>query len=68
MNARFLQIAKAELDGAVDYYNQEKPGLASRRHLAGTPATSRPTASAILHSPHLDQRTRAPSHPQAPLR
>jgi plasmid stabilization system protein ParE len=27
MKARFLQIAKRELDDAVDYYNREKPGL-----------------------------------------
>ena len=27
MNVRFLQIARTELDGAVDYYNREKPGL-----------------------------------------
>jgi hypothetical protein len=27
MRARFLQVAKRELDDAVDYYNREKPGL-----------------------------------------
>jgi plasmid stabilization system protein ParE len=27
MRARFLQIAKRELDDAVDYYNRERPGL-----------------------------------------
>ena len=27
MRVRFLQIAKRELDDAVDYYNREKPGL-----------------------------------------
>ncbi len=27
MKARFLQVAKRELDDAVDYYNREKPGL-----------------------------------------
>jgi plasmid stabilization system protein ParE len=27
MKVRFLQIAKRELDDAVDYYNRERPGL-----------------------------------------
>lgn len=27
MKVRFLQVAKVELDDAVDYYNREKPGL-----------------------------------------
>ena len=27
MNVRFLQIAKLELDDAVNYYNRERPGL-----------------------------------------
>jgi plasmid stabilization system protein ParE len=27
MRVRFLQVAKRELDDAVDYYNREKPGL-----------------------------------------
>jgi len=27
MRTRFLQIAKRELDDAVDYYNRERPGL-----------------------------------------
>ncbi len=27
MNVRFLQVAKTELDDAVDYYNRERPGL-----------------------------------------
>jgi hypothetical protein len=27
VRVRFLQIAKRELDDAVDYYNREKPGL-----------------------------------------
>jgi hypothetical protein len=27
MRVRFLQIAKRELDDAVDFYNREKPGL-----------------------------------------
>jgi hypothetical protein len=27
MRVRFLQIAKLELDQAVEYYNREKPGL-----------------------------------------
>ena len=27
MKVRFLQIAKAELDDAAEYYNRERPGL-----------------------------------------
>ncbi len=27
MNVRFLQVAKVELDDAVEYYNREKAGL-----------------------------------------
>ncbi len=27
MKVRFLQVAKIELDGGVDYYNRESPGL-----------------------------------------
>ncbi len=27
MRTRFLQIARRELDDAVDYYNRERPGL-----------------------------------------
>jgi hypothetical protein len=27
MNVRFLQVAKLELDDAVNYYNRERPGL-----------------------------------------
>lgn len=27
MRVRFLQVAKSELDDAVEYYNRERPGL-----------------------------------------